>query len=280
MKRILGFTLLETMLSVGLFGIVIAILFGAINGFQKGWLKEYSKQSISAQFIRIYRAIDSDVSGTSTTFFYDYIMEGATCKGARWFMYPISKSDTQNPGDNSLSGVNPDGYPVWTRLVVYHLAFPKDDKCSGDKTFGSLNTYCPHKRLVRHEIKLDKTPDTSETGEINFNTDMKKYALMIDDIIKSKYDQSLTLSPGRTVKVVDVRTVQNDILDLTLTREKVKQIKFRAKFVRMIDAQKNIGKSGLELGERELLTNDGDIKDDTLKKYIEEVSWITITNNY
>ena len=287
MKRILGFTLIEAVLSVALFGIVIAILFSAINGFQKGWMKEYTKQAVSSQFVKVYRVIDSDVSGSAYYFFHDYKPEDSIplkkCQGNRWFMFPISKSVKDSSGNLILSGVNDDGYPIWTHLIVYHLEVPKDDKCKPELDQNKVNPYCPHKHLVRHEIQLSWTPRVSELMDDTFNQNLKGYIDRIPYIINSKYGDDIDLSAGKIARVVDRRVVGTDITDLLVDSSEQNKIRFKLTLLRIMDAEKHItvrnDPGGTQTKLIEATINDSKPSDDTVRRYIEETGWISLTNN-
>lgn len=278
MKRNYGFTLMETMISLALFGMLMVVLFGAVNGFQRNWLKEYAKQNVNAQFVRAYRSIDLDVQGTNTTFFHDYTnTESPKEVGRRWFMFPISKSDA-----TSISGVTSDGYPLWTHIVVYHLEQPpKDSLCPQDHK-ETLNDFCPHKLLIRHEIRLNAPPRTTELGETGCNTYMREFAKKIPEIIASRPRSFITLNPSPPnlvsgdYEVVDRRVIETDIVDLSVDSSYDRRVQFNLKVLRIIDAQKYIRIGATSLVE---VTPEGSKIKEEAKKYIEETSWITLTNN-
>ncbi len=254
MKKRAGFTLLETMISVALFGVIMIILFGAVNNFLKAWLKEYAKQNISSQFVSIYRAVDSDVTLTSYSFFRDYTNPEANGAESekRWFLFPISSP-----------GITDDGYPVWERLVVYSLRIPKNDKCSS-------SACCPHKQLIRHEIELDRVPRMSELSNGSFYADLEIYMSIITIILNSSANDKINLlSTPRFVTVRDVRVIASDIVDIKLNSENYTRVVFDITLLRILDAQKSI-----TIGSENLLE-----PSDTSKRFIEETSWVTLTNN-
>lgn len=270
MKRKSGFTLMETVISMALFATLMVILFGAVNGFQRNWLKEYSKQDISASFVRTYRAIDSDLSSSSSTYFHYYNEDDASnasnknnssLLAKRWFMFP-----------RTSSGVNIDGYPKWKDIVVYYLKRPNNDKCK--KSAARTNVYCPHKQLVRVTITLPGTgvPATTESGSGNFNAYLRGYLNDIPRITDS-------IAVGATVDagtVTDIRTINSDIVDLTIIEKSDGRVSFDLMLLRIIDAQKYI-----TIGETPLI-EDSIIKPQatsTAKKYLEETSWVTLTRN-
>ena len=285
MKRNFGFTLMETLISLALFGVLMLILFTAVNGFQRNWLKEYAKQNVNAQFVRAYRSIDTDVQGTNTTFFHDYKnTENPKEAGRRWFMFPISKTETNtSPGapPGSISGVTSDGYPIWTHVIVYHLEqAPKDHLCPKDNP-EQLNDICPHKLLIRHEIKLAMPPRTTELGDINCNTYMFELAKKIPEIIAAKSKSTIYVTfPVATLSgnydVTDRRVIETDIVDLTVDSSHDRRVQFNLKILRTIDAQKYITIGTTPLVE---ITPEGSTMTADAKKYMEETSWITLTNN-
>lgn len=74
-----GFTILETIISVTIFSVLMAIIFGAWSEFQKISIKNEGKQDTNINFVNIYRNIDKYVTSSTIRLFQCYAeKEGAT----------------------------------------------------------------------------------------------------------------------------------------------------------------------------------------------------------
>ncbi len=273
MKRSFGFTLIEAMISVALFGVLMAILFSAINSFQKGWLKEYSKQKISAQFVRLFRAVDSDLSKSDSKFFHFYNEPGADASlvNRRWFFFPI----TEEEGPDGLAGPAIDGTVKYNRLIVYYLKIPNKDNCIEEKF-----TSCPHKQLVRVKIAITGLPVYSDSVIENPNGNNNTFSY-IEEF--RNYMPVLTGTPrvndsvGLKGSIKDIRVIESDIVDLTVNEVRNGRVRFDLLLLRIMDAQKRF-----TVGETKIITGSNVLKPeatDIAAKYSEETSWVTMTVN-
>ena len=270
MKRKLGFTLMETMISMALFGVLMIILFAAVNGFQRNWLKEYAKQDVNASFVRVYRAIDDDLSKSSSTFFHYYNENdsyNASNKGSpslmakRWCMFPITDA-----------GVDNDGFPSWKYIVVYYLRIPAKDKCQTAKG-ATTETYCPHKQLVRVLIEIPPKGIMTESGVGHFNNTMQDYVRYCMSALTSTVKAKDAVGTGN---IKDIRVIDSDIVDLTIKDRRDDRVTFDLMLLRIADAQKYI-----EIGKTQLIGDNVVQPTATTKakKYLEETSWTTMTRN-
>lgn len=117
MKRRAGFTLIETMLAVAIFGVLMALLSNTLTNFYRTWIGEYEKQGAAARLARVYKSIDDDLTKTSYNYVYAYnrthFLDGQNVinpHNYRWIMFPISANE-----------VGSDGYPRWNKLIIYVL---------------------------------------------------------------------------------------------------------------------------------------------------------------
>ncbi len=257
-----GFTLLEAMVSVAIFGIMFYILSGVLVNFQKGWLRDYAKQNISAQFIKIYRAIDGELSTSRYNYVYSYnrtdCLAGAPAAlssyaDRRWIFFPKSSLE-----------VGEDGFPHWDLLIVYALKRPEGDKCVKNST-------CPHKRLLRYEIRLGTNPRTTENNSVTLHKELLLYRDAIPTILDAEPARTYPLGAGRTLKFESIRMIESNIIDLELSDINHDN---KAAFVLTLLRLKEAEKAGIH-GSEELLQN----PTDRVKKYLEKFQWTTMTEN-
>jgi len=274
MKRNSGFTLIEAVMSVALFGIVMAILFTAIRDFQKGWLKEYAKQSVNAQFVRVFRAIDNDLSKSDSKLFMFYNEKDSdnTLKNRRWFYFPITEEESDILTGQALTGPNRDGTVRYNRLIVYYLRSPKNDHCIGDKT-----KTCPHKQLVRIKIAIKGLPGYTDLGTNETHAVAQYINSFRTDIGAITVNPKVNDLVGTKGTIIDVRTMESDIVDLTVRDFGNERVRFNLMLLRIMDAMKHF-----RVGETELITGADVTKPEATgkaKRYLEETSWITMTRN-
>ena len=67
-----GFTIIETMVSITIFSILMAIVFGAWSEFQKIAFKHEGKNDTNITFVNVYKNIDKYITSASTQLFQCY----------------------------------------------------------------------------------------------------------------------------------------------------------------------------------------------------------------
>jgi len=242
-KKVKGFTLIEAMLSVALFGIAMLILFGAANTFFKAWKKHDAKQNAHRELVKIYSSINREFSLTNTGFFSYYKAKDAPehLSDKRWFLFPVPTDQ-----DNTYQ-CDGDGAIYWTRIMIYYLLRPENDSCSSAEC-------CPHKSLIKTSYYF-KSPVSLSYGD---ETPL--------DILISRVSEVL-LRPGSNFPEIDgltflgSRTLAQDIFDISVTFEKKGRADFGVKIVRIEEAQKAVG-----VGKTDFTSKNG-------ARYIESLSW-------
>lgn len=275
-----GFTLLETMVSVTIFSVLMAIVFGAWSEFQKVSLKNEGKQDTNVTFVNVYRNIDKIVSSSSVRLFRCYLDDKPDYLNfkhtdLRWFAFllsrhnqqldgrPVYKIPKKTTGDDATTS----DVLVYNTCVVYLLHTPHDS-CGGFEN-------CPHKSLRRYVF-------STGTNEVYFGGD--------DNTVFDIYRQKI-IEGTNTITVRNIldhpddtsfpfSVIEQNIVDLQIQKNDDK-IRFFLKILRVSDAERHF-----EIGTRKL-TNlapasnpaiEDNFTDDT-GKYIENLSWISIPNN-
>lgn len=210
MKHRHGFTLVETLLSIALFTILMAALFGVFNSFQHDWMMAYKTQNVNKQIIRVYRAMDRDLSMSLTPFVTDFHEHGLLYPNEmgtdeRFCVFPLA-----------TNAAGSDGYPVWNRIIVYRLR--------GKKQSGSTISGVPFKDLVRYEFKLFDPILTVETGKSNANIPMYIFNSHLKEALEMKIGSETTLNGDKfplgiqpDIKSLKVKLVKSSIIETDIT---------------------------------------------------------------
>ena len=261
-----GFTILETMISVTIFSVLMIIVFTCWTEFQKTSLKSEGKHDTNITFVNVYRNIDKIVSSSSVRLFRyygdDYL--GLGNKNLRWFAFMLSRNGNQLDGlpvyeptvPATTEKPNPPKYLKYNTCVLYLLHTP-NDSCTG----GFDN--CPHKSLRRYVFP---------TEEIYFTTS-GVLGRFRDNIIKGQVGPILTNPNSATFSVIE-----NNIVDLKLHKESDK-VQFFLRIMRINDAERHIQIGSIKLTDRLNPETEYEITDEATKKYIENLSWISIPSN-
>ena len=258
-----GFTILETMVSVGILSVLMIIVFTCWTEFQKVSLKSEGKQDTNITFVNVYRNIDKIVSSSSVRLFRyygdDYL--GLGNKNLRWFAFMLSRNGNQLDGlpryeQVEVGSNNKPKYLIYNTCVLYLLHTP-NDSCEG----GFDN--CPHKSLRRYVFP---------TEEINFKTS-GVLARFRDNIIKGQVNNILINPNSATFSVIE-----NNIVDLKLHKESDK-VQFFLRIMRINDAERHIKIGSIKLTDRLNPETEYEITDEATRNYIENLSWISIPSN-
>ena len=288
-----GFTIIETMVSITIFSVLMAIVFGAWSEFQKIAFKHEDKNDTNITFVNIYKNIDKYISSSSTQLFQCYnennAFDAATnnqYENMRWFVFLLSREN--NALDDKIKYVTVPNvhesltkgtvinfsqpFLIYNTCVVYLLHY-EPNHCNGFN-------YCPHKTLYRyvfpssHECNLEyqydmnHNPTNNDPNEHLFNA-QQKFKIEIDTNVKAILDDPINNAIARP-SIID-----KNIVDLQINKND-KQIRFDLTLLRISDAERHI-----ELGKNHQLTNFSATNsyDDKVKKYIESLSWISTPKN-
>ncbi len=260
-----GFTLFETMVSIGIFSVLIIIVFNCWTEFQKVSIKNAGKHDTNITFVNVYRNIDKTVSSSSVRLFRyygdDYL--GLGHKDLRWFAFMLSRennqldeppiyqtiTETHNGTAKTLKVLE------YNTIVLYLLNTPNDD-CS------DFNN-CPHKSLRRYIL--------NSNIPINFRGN-NNLASFRDSIIKGQVGAILANPNSATFSVIE-----NNIVDLKLHKES-DNVRFFLRIMRINDAERHFQIGTKQLTDKAHPETEYTITNEAIN-YVENLSWISIPSN-
>ena len=263
-----GFTLLETLVSVTIFSVLMAIVFGAWTEFQKVSLKNEGKQDTNVTFVNVYRNIDKIVSSSSVRLFRSYLDDRSDYlnfkhKNLRWFAFLLSRHNQQLDGrplykvpkkttgeDATTSDVL-----VYNTCVVYLLYTP-NDSCGGFQN-------CPHKSLYRYVFSV---PNIYFASGSNSGTNFK-------NILNNDVRAVLINRNARPFSVI-----ANNIVDLKI-RKNDDKIRFFLRLLRINDAERHFQIGTKQLTDINPATEYDIPEDNEAKNFVEDLSWISVPSN-
>ena len=113
-----GITLIETLISVTVFGIIMIVMFQMSSSFFKLFHESSSQQDMNSAFIKAYAQIKKDFMTTSGTYTYSYNekFNNDTYKNIknRWILFPVA---TDQDGHFHSEGKSFN----WKRVFIYYL---------------------------------------------------------------------------------------------------------------------------------------------------------------
>ena len=113
-----GITLLETLVSVTVFGIIMLVMFQMSSAFFKLFHNASSSQDMNSTFIKAYTQMQKDFMGTSGKYIYSYNQKfnDDTYKNIknRWIVFPVA-TDQEGNFQGEGSSFN------WKRIFIYYL---------------------------------------------------------------------------------------------------------------------------------------------------------------
>ena len=160
MKR--GFTAVELLVAMGIFGLLSLIALAALNLSMRTWFSTSSRNLATNQLVRAAQALERD--GVRTSINDLRVGQGPASLGAGrdgdavWFL-----SATDPSSGEQLRGH--DGAPFWEHQILYYLVVPDQlDQVAGYSIAGGQDAdgyedRCPFKVLIRKEIALGATAD-------------------------------------------------------------------------------------------------------------------------
>ncbi len=273
-----GFTILETMISVTIFSVLMIIVFSCWTEFQKVALKNEGKHDTNITFVNVYRNIDKYVSSSSVRLFRHYtdssLLGVSGHENKRWFAFLVSRENNQLDGKpiyrkiDVVKNETPKSLSermVYNTCVMYLLRY-KSGCCGGFQN-------CPHKSLYRYVFNIVGT-EHIPIG-IYFGNNYRYGVIFNSDVIQNKVLKILQNPESNSVAQPSV--IQNNIVDLKIKKNDDK-VQFYLKVLRISEAERVF-----TMGTRQLtnldLTEEFNITDPEVKKYIENLSWISIPSN-
>ena len=294
-----GFTIIETMVSITIFSILMAIVFGAWSEFQKIAFKHEGKNDTNITFVNVYKNVDKYITSASTQLFQCYnknnVFDDATnsqYENMRWFAFLLSRENNrledriqyatipnvhasiadriENPPGSVINFSQP--VLIYNTCVLYLLRY-EPNHCKGFN-------YCPHKTLYRYVFPtsqecnleypydMNHNPTSNDPNEHLFNA-QQKFKIEIDTNVKAILEDPINNA------VAKPSIIEKNIVDLQINKND-EQIHFDLTLLRISDAERH-----LELGTEHQLTNFNATNsyDEKVKKYIESLSWISTPKN-
>jgi hypothetical protein len=207
-KRTRGGTLIEAMVTVGVFSILLVLIFVV---FKKGFLAlEIANGRRDAQFslnkAHIWLKRDLEKASSSEVDFKRVPMAGNG--DAIWFLSAEDPSITDP--DQTFVHHEETGEPVWQKNVLYYLVRPSDYQSVSNQKSASIDPdpegdfFAPHKFLIRKEIDL-------VAGNTSDNPEPLLSQSEIDQYITAPTDY--TLEPFATeAGVIDYKLIADKLL--------------------------------------------------------------------
>ena len=244
--RILGFSLMETMISVAVFGVIMLLIFQISNVFFKTWRKQDEQQDINRDFIKIYISINRELSRSDTGYIacYDNDGTGADVE-KKWFLFPVATDD-----GNTIQ-CDGDGLINWTKIIIYYLIPPKDDDCPSVAK-------CTHKRLIRASYAF-KSPNA-----LRFGTETP-LDLFVKNVSKVLVDPSSKYPDIKGLTFIDSKLIAQNLLNFSMTCKRKGRVEFKMDMVKLEDAKKSVNIKTFDFNSTEG------------RRYIESLGWTTFT---
>lgn len=248
-----GFTLFETMVSITIFSVLMVIVFNAWTEFQKASIKSEGKQDVNIQFVNVYRNIDKVVSSSSVRLFRccdddDLPPEVQGYGNLRWSAFMLSRENNQLDGEPVYTdiGEKTSKRMKYNTCVVFLLHYP--GCCGGFSK-------CPHKSIYRYVVGANNV--------VCFGDKAHKWGDELQENLKGCV-LNILKNPDKSSHSV----VENNIVDLRVEKNDDK-LRFFLKILRTKDAKRFIN-----VGTVDLVSPNNNVK-----KYLEDLSWISIPSN-
>ncbi len=165
-----GATLMEVILTTGIFSVLILALFAVMRFGVNSWKNIESKSAVQTQLRKVQLFLLEDLKRAS----YEQLcvpnmpagwapgkartLDGKEVSGsAVWFLTAVYTDETTQ---EERFARDEEGSPVWKRNVLYYAVRPTDAWHQQKYGFlcgrpaGRKDTYCPHKWLIRKEIDV------------------------------------------------------------------------------------------------------------------------------
>lgn len=220
-----GFSLVEAVISVAIFGAIMILIFNAADIFFKVWKKQDAKQDSNREFVKIYNAINKDITQSNIGFFVSYNHNNGTgselLRDKKWFCFPVPSDD-----GNKLN-IDGDGKVIWTKVVIYYILKP-DDNCNDDTP---TSIYCPHKKLIR-TVYAFESPSALTTVNTPFDN-------LVKEIGKTLNLPSQNFPSIDGLIFVGSKQLSDGILDFNVAcNQATGKIEFKVDALRLEDAKK------------------------------------------
>ena len=260
-----GLTLLETLISTVMFGIIMVLIFQMSSAFFRLFTTTTTKQEMNSTFIKAYNQIQKDFMITDSYYIYSYKTELKNIK-TRWIALPVPV-DENNIVRNERNSFN------WQRIYIYYLNCINNScpECpSKNNSVGSISAlknenykYCSDKELIRLVYNNNGARDL-----YNFSKNMS--SVFCDNIsnytLPYKVNNSLFPNDDSLFQFVEKRLITKDLFDMDIT-EKNGNIT-----VKMSSVRKNDIKKTLNYGTTDFTKEPG-------SNYVDQIEFIVTSKN-
>ena len=240
-----GLSLMELILSFGLFTLLLVILSQALFDSSKLWRRVSGKTDSEFQLRKALMRLRGDLLEADIGQFRTNANPPAV-----WFLSNQAPPSLGSPQDPTpyIPQYNFDGTARWQRQVLYYLIKPADhDAVAGMSCPGSTSSadsICPHKVLIREEVDENAPPGTDPTNVFA--------AQALSDLTAFlNAPTALNVAPMVTGQVVRAELVAINLLYLNVTvgpPGQPEEVDVDLRAVRLVDAAHNIQIGSADLG--------------------------------
>lgn len=228
-----GISLIETLVSVTVFGIIIVVMFQMSSAFFKLFNSASSRQDMNKTFIKAYNQMQKDFITTSGKYIYSYNQKfnDDTYKNIknRWIVFPVATNQEGNfQGEGSSFN--------WKRIFIYYLNCTNESCSECNKEFlnpEDLYKYCSDKELIRITYNYNGSDDKSD------------FSLYLYDMILNHLNSCLInhedIVDGKEVifKFVEKKVLARNIFDMNISPNKT-NITIILSSIRINEAKKEV----------------------------------------
>lgn len=260
-----GLTLLETLISTVMFGIIMVLIFQMSSAFFKLFTTTTTKQEMNSTFIKAYNQMQKDLIITDSEYIYSYKSELTNIK-TRWFAFPIPIDD------NGVIKSERNSF-TWQKIYIYYLNCTNDScpecptKHNSVSDESSLKNevykHCSDKELIRLIYNNNNSKDLYTFSK---NIENELCANILNYTLSYKTTDSLFPNNENLFKFVEKKVIAKDLLDLEIT-PKVHNVT-----VKMSSVRKNDIKKILKYGE-------ADFTQEPASKYVDQIEFVINANN-
>jgi hypothetical protein len=231
-------TLIELILSFGLFSLLLVILTLSLTDSSKMWLRVAGKADAEFQLRKAVMRMRQDLLATDIS-----QIKVGTGTPSVWFLSNSAPPVLHGPNDSTtyVAQYNTDGTPRWQREILYYLIKPANHdayagmSCPGS-TSDSSDSVCPHKLLIREEIDQKAPAGTDPTNAFVAQT-------LSDPTTFLTAPTGTNVAPLVTGTVVKSEVVAINLLSMNVTLgppADAREVIVDLRAVRLADAAHNI----------------------------------------
>ncbi len=267
-----GFTLLETLISIVVFGLLMVLMFHISARFFQLFNASSSKQSMNNQFLKTYTHLQKELSITDSRYVYSYKIYLKDIK-ARWMIFPIP-TDTNGQMKSEGNKFN------WQRVYFYYLHCTNPDcpECKTknyyvDKESQLKNEaykFCSDKNLIRLIYEYTAYNDAAYLSEAlsNICDHISEYTLSIDsNFFPSEFETEIKgFNKIPVIKFIEKRVIAKDIFDMDITTN-ANNVK-----IKMSKVKKDEIKKKVEYGTTDFTKSKN-------KKFVENIEFMVHSKN-